>query len=139
MNLKKAHLHAVCDLPAFIHPLDPEKKTEFIFSVVLFLLSFLFFTVLFFGASVHFSVFLYFFRYIGKIVLCDYDLSRVTSYTLYGPSHAKTVLGHMRTAKSQISLRIRAVWSGPSLSANRIIGHYRMYQFPEETLVLKAC
>ena len=32
----------------------------------------------------------------------------------------------MRTAKAQISLRIRAVWSGPSLSANRIIGYYRM-------------
>ena len=35
----------------------------------------------------------------------------------------------MRTAKAQISLRIRAVWLGPSLSANRIIGHYRMYQW----------
>ena len=34
----------------------------------------------------------------------------------------------MRTAKAQISLRIRAVWSGSSLSANRIIGYYRMYQ-----------
>ena len=30
------------------------------------------------------------------------------------------------TAKAQISLRIRAVWSGPSLPANRIIGYYRM-------------
>ena len=40
----------------------------------------------------------------------------------------KRAFGHMRTAKAQISLRIRAVWSGPSLSANRIIGHYRMYQ-----------
>ena len=39
------------------------------------------------------------------------------------------VFGHMRTAKAQISLRIRAVWSGPSLSANRIIGYYRMYQW----------
>ena len=40
----------------------------------------------------------------------------------------KFVFGHMRTVKAQISLRIRAVWSGPSLSANRIIGFYRMYQ-----------
>ena len=34
----------------------------------------------------------------------------------------------MQTAKAQISLRIRAVWSGPSLSAYRIIG-YRMYEW----------
>ena len=39
----------------------------------------------------------------------------------------KYVFGHMRTAKAQIRLRIRAVWSGPELSANRIIGHYWMY------------
>ena len=30
----------------------------------------------------------------------------------------KRVFGHMRAAKAQISLRIRAAWSGPSLSAN---------------------
>ena len=41
----------------------------------------------------------------------------------------KRVFWHMRTAKAQISLHIRAVWSGPSLSANRIIGHYRMRQW----------
>ena len=40
----------------------------------------------------------------------------------------KRVLGHMRTAKSQISLRIRAVWSSPSLTANRITGYNRMYE-----------
>ena len=34
----------------------------------------------------------------------------------------KRVFRHMRTAKARISLRIRAVWSEPSLSANRIIG-----------------
>ena len=33
----------------------------------------------------------------------------------------RCVLGYMRTAKAQISLRIRAVWSGPSLSANIIM------------------
>ena len=32
----------------------------------------------------------------------------------------------MGTAKAQISLRIRAVWSGPSLSANKIIGYYKV-------------
>ena len=35
----------------------------------------------------------------------------------------------MRTEKAQIRLRIRAVWSGPSLSADRIIGYYRMFQW----------
>ena len=44
------------------------------------------------------------------------------------PRHAKTCLRAYRTAKAQISLRIRAVWSGPSLSANRITGSFRMYQ-----------
>ena len=37
--------------------------------------------------------------------------------------------GHMGTAKAQISLRIRAVRSGLSLSANRITGRYRMYEW----------
>ena len=39
----------------------------------------------------------------------------------------KRVCGHMPTVKAQISLRI--TWSGFSLSAKRIIGHYRMYQW----------
>ena len=38
------------------------------------------------------------------------------------------IFGHMRTAKAQISLRIRAVWSGPSLSANKLIGK-EMYEW----------
>ena len=40
----------------------------------------------------------------------------------------KCVFGHMRTAKTQISLRICAMWSWPSLSANGIIGYYSMFQ-----------
>ena len=48
--------------------------------------------------------------------------------------------GHMRTAKTQISLRIRAGLSGPSLSANRIIGKYRMYQLKAKArMILCAC
>ena len=47
------------------------------------------------------------------------------------------VFRYMRTAKALISLRTRAVWSGPSLSTNWIIGHYRMYHWrgksPERT------
>ena len=41
----------------------------------------------------------------------------------------KRIFGHMRTSKAQISLRIRAVWSKFSLSANRIIRYHRMYQW----------
>ena len=38
----------------------------------------------------------------------------------------KRVFRHTRTVKVKISLRIGAFWSGPSLSANNIIGYYRM-------------
>ena len=41
----------------------------------------------------------------------------------------KHALWHMQTAKAQIRLRCCAVWSGHLLSANRIIWHYRMYQW----------
>ena len=52
----------------------------------------------------------------------------------------KRVFEHMRTAKAQISLRIRAIWSGPSVSANRIIGCNRMYQWRVNARVrLCAC
>ena len=40
----------------------------------------------------------------------------------------RRVLRHMQTAKAQISMRIHAAWSGPSLSANRVIRHCRMLQ-----------
>ena len=41
----------------------------------------------------------------------------------------KRVFGHMWTAKIQFSLRICAVWSGPSLSAGTITGYCRMYEW----------
>ena len=48
--------------------------------------------------------------------------------------------GHMWTAKAQISLRIRAVWSGPWLSANRNIGYYRMHGYRAKVrVILCAC
>ena len=56
------------------------------------------------------------------------ELIRFVYYSM-GRAMRKRVFGHMRTAKAQISLRIRAVWSGPSLSANRIIGYYEMYEW----------
>ena len=34
----------------------------------------------------------------------------------------------MWTAKAHIRLRICAVWYGPTLTANRTIGYYRMYE-----------
>ena len=63
-----------------------------------------------------------------SLQFCDY-LGRVMR---------NCVLAHMRTANSQISLRIRAVRSRPLLSANRIIGHYRMYQWRAHAL-MKFC
>ena len=44
----------------------------------------------------------------------------------YGLCHEKMSSGHMRAEKTQISSHICAVWSGPSLSANRISEHYRL-------------
>ena len=48
-----------------------------------------------------------------------------------GAGHAmrKHVFRHMWTAKTKISLRICTVWSGLSLSANWIIGYYRLYEW----------
>ena len=46
----------------------------------------------------------------------------------YGPHHAKAWLQAYVDMKAQISLHIRAGWSGPSLSTNRIIVYNRMFQ-----------
>ena len=49
-------------------------------------------------------------------------------------------LGHMRAAKTQINLRIRAILSGHSLSANKIIVYYRMYEWRAKArMILCAC
>ena len=45
-----------------------------------------------------------------------------------GHTMRKCVFG-LLTAKSQIGLQLQAVWSGHSLSAYRIIGQYRMYEW----------
>ena len=42
---------------------------------------------------------------------------------------------HMRTAKTKIRLRMRAVWSRPSLSAYRIIGTCRKYRCTAKALI----
>ena len=50
----------------------------------------------------------------------------------------KCVIGHMRTAKAQIRLRIHAVWSVPSMSAYRIIGYYRIYEWRAKTRMVRC-
>ena len=52
--------------------------------------------------------------------------------TVYGPRHTR----HMRRAKAQISLRVRAVWSRPSLSIYRISGYYRIYRWRAEAWMI---
>ena len=72
------------------------------------------------------------------LVLCIMSFQIIESFPW--PRHAKRVFGHMRTAKSQISLCIYAVWWEPSLSANIIIRHYKMYQCRANTrMKLCAC
>ena len=46
-----------------------------------------------------------------------------------GHTIGKCLFGCMQTAKAQIRLCIRTVWSGPSLSAARIIWYYTMFQW----------
>ena len=57
------------------------------------------------------------------------SMSREDPHQTVGWAMKKCVFGHMRTVKPQISLHICPVWSGPLLSANRTIGHNRMYQW----------
>ena len=49
-----------------------------------------------------------------------------SSLFAYGRAMPKRVSRHMRTAKALLSLRICADWSGPSLSAHKITGYYRI-------------
>ena len=48
----------------------------------------------------------------------------------------KHVFGGMWTARTQISLYI---WSGPSLSTNRIIEYYKMYKWRPKAWLLEKC
>ena len=47
---------------------------------------------------------------------------------IYGPCNVKTCHLAYADSKALISLRICAGWSWPFLSANRIIGYYRMHK-----------
>ena len=50
----------------------------------------------------------------------------------------KCILGHVRPAKTQISLRIRAVWSESSLSARRNLGSVAILKGSNEGYALTA-
>ena len=68
--------------------------------------------------------------YKRNLILVYLALSGLFVQILMSRAMRKCVFGHMRTAKAQISLRIRAGWSGPLLSANRRLEYYRMYKWP---------
>ena len=83
-----------------------------------------------FNNLMHFilKILIYFIKSALQIALLSYkafqwNQERVSLNGLY------RVFGYMRTTKAQISLRIRVVWSGHSVSANRSIEYYRMYQW----------
>ena len=62
------------------------------------------------------------------------------SDVLSWPRPRKCVFRHMWTANAMFRLRIRAVWSGPSLSVNRIAGHNKKYQWRANVRIrLCAC
>ena len=64
----------------------------------------------------------------------------VTLLYIWAAQCEKCVFGHMRIVTTQIIWRIRAVWSGPSLSTTRIIGYYIMYEWRAKAwMILCAC
>ena len=57
-----------------------------------------------------------------------------------GLAMRKRVFRHMRTAKAQIRLRVRAIWSGPALSADRLYWYCRMYACrAKPRMVISTC
>ena len=57
-----------------------------------------------------------------------------------GQTMLKHIFRHVRTVNALIRLHICAVWSGHSLSTNRIFGHYRMYEWRAKAqMILCAC
>ena len=66
------------------------------------------------------------------------DISEFNENAHMGLAMQKHVFGHIRTAKAQISLRIRADWSGLFLSGIRSSLHYRNYQW-RANVRMKLC
>ena len=69
------------------------------------------------------------------LTLCQYK-NTLQDQFLKGWVMQKLVFRHMQTANAQISLCICAVWSEPSLSATRIIGYYRMYEWRKKAWMI---
>ena len=80
-----------------------------------------------------------------QLLLCHlyrYFYSAANRETCLYMVHAtqKRVFTHVRVTKAQLRLRNRAVWSGPSLSSNRIIGYYLIYDWrAKPRMILCAC
>ena len=73
----------------------------------------------------------------GQRTLLDREMRYV--FQLYRAMR-KQIFEHMRWAKAQISLRICAVWSRPSLFTNRIIGYQNMYEWRANArMILCTC
>ena len=80
--------------------------------------------------------------HVRYVLICWFEFFVNTSTHVghFGRVKRKRVFRHMRIAKAQISLRIRAVLSEFSLSANRIAELYRMNQFgTNASMILCAC
>ena len=73
------------------------------------------------------------------IQLSENSLMYISDCVYVGKTMRKRVLGHIRTAKAQISLCICAISSGPSLSVNIMARRYRMYQGSSAHIILCAC
>ena len=57
-----------------------------------------------------------------------------------GCAMRKCVFGYTWTVKAQIRLRRCSIWSGPSLSTNRISGYYRVYEWRAKAwMILCTC
>ena len=79
-------------------------------------------------------------RYGFEIYTKKYRKAKTRYNAHIGGAKRKCAFRHMRTAKALIRLRIRAVWTGPSLSADRITGYYRMYKWRiTARMMLCAC
>ena len=102
----------------------PWACQHFVFPKEIAALQFSFIITVFF-----FFFFFFFLRGGGQIQLVTFILfcSQVVTKGLRGRAMRKHVFGHMRTAKAQTSLCIRVIWA--SLSANRIIWDYRLYEW----------
>ena len=61
------------------------------------------------------------------------------SQVILPTGRSKMPSGHSKIAKAQIRISRCAVWSGPSLSAARIIGYYRMYQWSKGVRRICTC